>query len=138
MPENPQPSVWPILHYRDTASALHLLVDILGFRAALVVRDGQGDIVHAELRWPEGGALVFGSAAHTESAVHGGMQPGTGASYVVTDDVDAVHERANRAGVKVAEPPHETRFGSGDTTRACSLRDFEGNVWTFGTYRGAP
>lgn len=138
MPENPPASVWPILHYRDTAGALHLLVDVLGFRAALVVRDDRGDIVHAELRWPEGGAVVFGSAAHTESAVHGGVQPGAGASYVVTDDVDAVHERAERAGVEVVEPPHETRFGSGVATRACSLRDAEGNVWTFGTYRGAP
>lgn len=138
MPEHPRPSVWPILHYRDTAGALRLLVDVVGFRAALVARNDRDEIIHAELRWPEGGAVVFGSAAHTESVVHGGVQPGAGATYVVTDDVDGVHDRADRAGVEIVEPPHETRFGSGAVTRACSLRDVEGNVWTFGTYRGAP
>ena len=95
------------------------------------------EVVHAELRWPEGGAVVFGSTRHTDG-IHGRMRAGTAASYVVADDVDVVHARAVRAGADIVEPPHETAFGSGVATRAFTARDPEGNLWTFGTYRGAP
>lgn len=132
----PEPTVWPVLHYDDTDAALRFLVDALGFREALSVRDEDGEVVHAELRWPTGGAVVLGSTKHTDG-VHGGVRAGTGASYVATDDVDGVHERAVRGGAEVVQAPHETVFGAGVETRACTVRDPEGNLWTFGTYRGA-
>jgi uncharacterized glyoxalase superfamily protein PhnB len=94
-------------------------------------------VVHAELRWPEGGAVVLGATKHT-GGVHAGMRPGTSASYVVTDDVEAVYRRAVAADADIVEPPHETQFGSGVPTRAFTARDPEGYLWTFGTYRGAP
>jgi predicted enzyme related to lactoylglutathione lyase len=81
--------------------------------------------------------LVFGSTKHMEG-VHGGLQPGTSACYVVADDVDAVHRRATRAGAEIVEAPYETTFGSGMATHAFTARDPEGNLGTFGTYRGAP
>ena len=134
-PDGAPSSVWPILHYDDTWAALRFLVDVLGFRQVVVAPDEHGGIAHAELRWPGGGALVFGSTRHTES-VHGRMRPGTSAVYVVSDDVDAVHRRVVAAGGTVLEAPHETRFGSGATAYVCTVADPEGNLWTFGTYRG--
>jgi uncharacterized glyoxalase superfamily protein PhnB len=131
-----QPTVWPVLHYADTNAALRFLVDGFGFREALSVIDDDGDVVHAELRWPEGGAVVFGSTKHADG-VHGGLRGGTAAVYVVSDDVDAVHARALGIGASIVEAPHETAFGSGVPTRAFTARDPEGNLWTFGTYRGA-
>lgn len=133
----PEPTVWPVLHYDDTATALRFLVDAFGFRAALVVTDDDGDVVHAEMRWPAGGAVVFGSTKHVDG-VHGQMRAGTAACYVATDDVEAVFERAARTNAEIVERPHETEFGSGVSTRAFTARDPEGNLWTFGTYRGAP
>lgn len=133
----PTTTLWPILHYEDTEGALGFLVDAFGFRAALVVRDEIGDVIHGEMRWPGGGALVFGSTKH-EGGVHGEMRAGTGACYVISDDVDEIYERATEAGAEIVEPPHETAFGSGVATRAFSARDPEGNLWTFGTYSGAP
>jgi uncharacterized glyoxalase superfamily protein PhnB len=130
------PTVWPVLHYDDTNAALGFLVEAFGFEAALAVRDDAGDVIHAEMRWPGGGALVFGSTKHVDS-VHGGMRAGTGACYVVTDDPDAVFDRAVTANAQVVEPPHETAFGTGVPTRAFTARDPESNLWTFGTYRGA-
>ncbi len=59
--------------------------------------------------------------------------PGTAACYVVTDDPDALHERAVAAGAEVIQPPHDTDHGSRDF----AVRDPEGNLWSFGTYRGA-
>jgi uncharacterized glyoxalase superfamily protein PhnB len=137
MATTPETTVWPVLHYDDTATALRFLVEAFGFRPALVVDDDVGEPIHAELRWLGGGAIVFGSTKHTDS-VHGGMRAGTSASYVATDDVDAVFDRAAAANAEIVESPHETAFGSGVRTRAFTARDPEGNLWTFGTYRGAP
>jgi uncharacterized glyoxalase superfamily protein PhnB len=136
MADSPQLTVWPILHYDDTDAALRFLVDVLGFREALAVRDDDGDIIHAELRWPSGGAVLFGSTKHTDS-IHGGMRPGTSAMYVPTREVDATHRRASAAGAEVVQPPMNTRFGSGASAYAFTVRDPEGYLWTFGTYAGA-
>ncbi|MQA92972.1 MAG: glyoxalase, partial [Gemmatimonas sp.] len=70
--------------------------------------------------------------------VHAQMRAGTSACYVVTDDVDAVYQRAVDANAEIVERPHETVFGSGVPTRAFTARDPEGNLWSFGTYHGAP
>jgi uncharacterized glyoxalase superfamily protein PhnB len=136
MADNQQITVWPILHYDDTEKALDFLVTVLGFREALVARDGEGAIIHAELSWPAGGTVLFGSASHTDS-LHGQMRPGQGAMYVPTRDVDAVHQRARAAGADIAAPPGTTRFGAGLDAYAFTLRDIEGFLWTFGTYTGA-
>lgn len=128
-------SAWPVLHYDDPAAARRFLVDVVGFREAVVVRDDGGDIVHAELRWPGGGTVLFGGTKHTDS-VHGGLS--AGAVYVATDDVDAVHARLRRAGADVVQAPHPTEFAAGGPAYAFSVRDPEGNLWTFGTYRGVP
>jgi uncharacterized glyoxalase superfamily protein PhnB len=61
MPSAPESTGWPVLHYDDTAGALRFLVDAFGLRAAIAVDDDDGDPVHSELRWPAGGAVVFGS-----------------------------------------------------------------------------
>lgn len=127
-------SVWPILHYDDTEAARRFLVDVVGFREAVVVRDDGGDIVHAELRWPAGGALLFGGTRHVDG-VHAGLR--AAALYIATDDVDAVHERVQRDGGDIIRSPERTEFGAGGPAYAFTMLDTEGNMWTFGTYRGA-
>lgn len=131
---NTYSSVWPILHYDDTRGVVRFLVDTLGFGESVVATDDDGDIVHAELTWPGGGAVVVGGTKHT-GGVHGGLRPGN-ALYVVTQDVDAVHARAVAAGGDVVHAPHPTTFGSGAQAYACTIRDPEGGMWTFGTYAG--
>ncbi|MGV9798055.1 VOC family protein [Mycobacterium sp. NPDC003449] len=129
-------TIWPILHYLDTLAALRFLVDVLGFDEVVTATDDQNDIVHAELRWPGGGSLVFGSTKHTDS-VHGSMKPGAAAVYIVTEDVDAVYQRVRGSGAgTVITAPATTQFGSGDAAYAFTAADPEGNLWTFGTYRG--
>lgn len=135
MTSAPPTTVWPVLHYDDTNAALSFLVEALGFEAALAVRNDDGEVIHAEMHWPGGGALVFGSTKHVDS-VHGAMQAGTSACYLVSDDVDSIFERAVAAGADIVEAPHATTFGSGVKTRAFTARDPEGNLWTFGGYRG--
>lgn len=135
MPGDPVSTLWPVLHYDDTEAARHFLVEVIGLHEATVVRDEIGDIVHAELRWPGGGALVFGGTRHT-AGVHAGLR--AAALYLVADDIDAIHDRAVRAGADIVAPPHSTEFGAGGPTYAFTLLDTERNRWTFGAYRGAP
>ena len=53
--------------------------------------------------------------------------------YVVTEHPEAVHERCQSAGVEIVRPLSEQDYGA----REFGVRDAEGNLWSFGTYRGA-
>lgn len=136
----PAPTVWPGLTYVDAPAALRLSTEVFGFTATLVVpgsgdgvtAPGPEDIVHAELRWPEGGAVMLGSAKFASES-HPEMRTGGSSMYVVTDDPDAVYARVKAAGLELVEDLHDTDYGSHTFT----TRDPEGNLWTFGTYRGA-
>jgi uncharacterized glyoxalase superfamily protein PhnB len=132
MTGQPAPTVWPALRYDDAPGALRFLVDVFGFREALVVPGEGGDVVHAELRWPEGGGVMLGSTKFCEGAHV--MKPGGTAVCVVTDDVDVVHARVEASGAEISDGLHDTEYGSHTFTTV----DPEGNLWTFGTYRGAP
>ncbi|GAA4531174.1 VOC family protein [Amycolatopsis samaneae] len=126
------PTVRPAFRYRDAPAAIRFLVDVLGFREALVVSDDDGLVQHAELRWPEGGGVMLGSVK-PDDGVHDNMKPGGGVAYVVSDHVDEIHERVRAAGAEITLDLHDTDYGS----HTFSLRDPEGNAWTIGTYRGA-
>ncbi len=129
-------ALWPILHYRDPDKALQFLERVVGFEADVVARDGDGDVVHAELGVPGGGRLVLGSTKHTEG-VHQELSTGTCAFYLVTDDPAAIaHRVAGEGGGRIVQPPQRTQFGNGADACACTVADPEGNLWTFGDYRG--
>lgn len=116
MVADPLSSLWPILHYDGPEAARRFLVEVVGFREGVVVRDDGDDIVHAELRWPGGGVLLFGDTKHVDG-VHAGLR--AAALYLVTDDVDAVHRRVRDAGAEIVVAPHATEFGAGGPTYAC-------------------
>lgn len=96
--------------------------------------DGEGDVVHAEMSWPDDGRIVFGSTRHVEG-VHGGIGAGSSAVYIATDNVDGVCHCVRVTGAEILQGPASTVFGSGANAYAFTMRDFEGNLWTFGTYR---
>jgi uncharacterized glyoxalase superfamily protein PhnB len=83
---------------------------------------------------------MLGSVRDGDTDAHGQDQgstptrPGTFGAYVVTDDVDAVYQRAKAAGAEIIAEPYDTGYGSHDFAAA----DPEGNRWSFGTYRGEP
>ncbi len=57
-----------------------------------------------------------------------------GPSTACADDPDERLARVQAAGLDVVVPIEDTDYGS----RSFSAQDPEGNVWTFGTYAGAP
>ncbi|MFF0377747.1 VOC family protein [Actinoplanes missouriensis] len=122
--------VWPTLQARDARALIRFLVDAFGFVENVV--HGEGDRVdHAQLDWPLGGGIMLGSGSGSSTWQ---LPPGTFGAYVVTDDVDKLHERAAAAGAEILKAPADTDYGSRDFT----ARDPEGNLWSFGTYPGEP
>lgn len=123
------PMVWPTFQARDARAMINFLTAI-GFVETAVY--GDGDVVeHAQLDWPEGGAVMLGS--HRPGQVWS-REPGTAGCYVVTDDVDAVYARVREAGGRIIQPLENADYGN--YTFACA--DPEGNLWSFGSYRGEP
>lgn len=127
------PGVWPGLKYDDADAARTFLTEVFGFTETLTVRGEDGTtIVHAELRWPEGGGVMYGARS---SGQHADMPQPSGIQwlYVVTADPDAVYARAVQAGATIVTKPRDTDYGSHDV----AIADPEGHVWTFGTYPGS-
>lgn len=127
------PTVWPVLTYRDARAAISFLTDAFGFeeRATYARDDDPSIIEHAEMRWPLGGGIMFGTAAKDDSPF-GRRVPGNDSIYVVCDDPDKLFERAVAAGAKVVRGLRDEDYGS----RGFTVRDPEGNLWSFGTYAG--
>lgn len=121
----------PTLRYNDATAAIAFLGDAFGMNAVLVVPGDDDTVAHAELtfgnsmimlgtnlpegrgdqlRWPVGGSAVYG---------------------IVDGDVDAHCARAVSAGATVVREPKDEDYGG----RGYTVRDPEGNLWSFGTYR---
>jgi len=127
------PGTWPTLSYRDAEAALRYLIDVVGFTESAVHRgDPDRPISHAELLWPDGGGIMFGSEPKGERWSGDTGAPGHSTVYLSTDDVDGVAERVTAAGWTVLRPLNQTDYGS----REFAFRDPEGNAWSIGTYRG--
>ena len=129
----PPKNVWPTLTYRVARGAIRQLSDVFGFveRAAHAEEHDDSIVVHAELRWPEGGGVMLGTADRPDSEFSQ-LPTGCASVYVVTDDPRAIHERCVGAGLTFVRELREEDYGS----LGFSVRDLEGNIWSFGTYRG--
>jgi uncharacterized glyoxalase superfamily protein PhnB len=127
------PSVWPCLSYHDARAALDFLAKAFGFEeTACYARDDDASVVeHAEMRWPLGGGIMFGTAEKDDTPF-GQRVPGNDSIYVVCDDPDALFERATAAGAEVVRGLKDEDYGS----RGFTVRDPEGSLWSFGTYAG--
>lgn len=124
--------IWPTLNYDDAPAAIEFLKAI-GFIAAIVVPndDDSSVIEHCQLRWPEGGGVMVSSAGRDGNEFS--QRPiGCGAVYVVTAEPDAAFERAVAAGASSFQGMADQDYGG----RGGAVADAEGNVWSFGDYRG--
>jgi uncharacterized glyoxalase superfamily protein PhnB len=131
----PPPQVWPTLRSRDARALIRFLVDALGFEETVTYADGD-TVHHSELAWPPGGGIMLGSAPApgADDPWPVPVQPGSFSCYAVTAEPDALFARASAAGAKVARELHDTDYGSRDF----AVTDPDGNLWSFGTYPGAP
>lgn len=124
-------SIYPAIRYADAEAALGFLKSALGATERAVYRNEAGAIQHAELEI-EGALVMIGQ--YGDEPWMGGEPPRPLAStitlYAVVPDPDAHHARAVAAGARVVRDLEDMSYGS----REYSVRDPEGNLWSFGTY----
>jgi uncharacterized glyoxalase superfamily protein PhnB len=125
-------TIFPALRYRDATAAIDWLGRAFGFEPRMVVDGGEGIVAHAELVLGEA-MIMLGSARPADAGEYDKVAPppGSASMYVVVPDPDARHERAHAAGAETVREPQDTEYGS----REFTVRDLEGNVWSFGTYQ---
>lgn len=131
-----QGAVWPSLVYADAHAGIAFLTDVFGFEPQLVVPDEHDAsvVVHSQLAWPEGG-VVQASTAGRPGNPFADRPIGKESLYVVTADPGAVWSRCQAAGVEVVQAPSEPEYAPG--TIVFSVRDPEGNIFSFGQYAGS-
>ena len=117
--------------YADPVAGIRFVTDVLGFEELVMVRAEDGGIRHSEFRWPEGGIVQVASWVEDNEFI---PRPGEQGLYVVTADPHAVWERCRAAGVDVIREPEEPHYDPGGM--GFSVRDPEGNSWSFGSYAG--
>jgi uncharacterized glyoxalase superfamily protein PhnB len=118
------------LQARDALALIDFYVDTFGFLKTAVYADGV-QVAHAQLDWPEGGGIMLGS--HKPGA-EWSREPGTFGAYVVTDHVDELYAKLQAAGARIRREIADRSYGG----REFSVEDPEGNMWSFGSYRGEP
>lgn len=125
--------LWPTLTYQDAPAAAAWLAKAFGFELSAMhtAEDDPKVVHHAEMRWPLGGGIMFGTTAKDDTEF-GKRLPGNDSVYVVTDDPDGLFKRAVDAGAKVVRDLYDADYGS----RGFTVRDPEGNLWSVGTYSG--
>lgn len=126
----PAPTIWPQLQAKNANALIDFLVDTVGFIKTTVYADGD-QVAHAQLDWPEGGGIMLGSHAPGSDW---SREPGSAGLYVVTEDPDGLYRRLRAAGVEMLRDIEDQEYGN----REFSIRDPEGNLWSFGYYRGEP
>jgi len=124
----------PATRYADPDAALSFLTDVLGLQENLVVRDGSGRIVHAQLSLGSG-LMMLGPDDDTPFGAFmvppretGGRETTT--IYAVVPDVAERFARVLDVGAEILLPLEEQDYGGSSFT----LRDPEGHVWTLGDY----
>lgn len=117
------------LCYRDPSKALDWLEKAFGFEPAMIIRDGDGNPVHSEMRMGDGLIMVgseWDAATKSPASLDGRT---TQTVHVhLTEDIDGHCARARAAGAVILQEP-DTQFYGDRTYRA---RDPEGHIWTFG------
>ena len=122
----------PVLPYRDIHAGHDYLIRVLGFESGGVVEDGDGKVMHAEVRagdrrfWlhEASGSLGPPSSSGTRSC----------GIVVHVTDVDDHYQRAERAGAAILRPPTDEDYGQ----REYGLRDCEGHDWYIATPQQQP
>lgn len=117
-------TVTPFFHVRGAREFIAFLGDAFGGTTAHITDMPGREVAHAAVRI--GDSLIELGEAHGES------QPMPAAIHLFVADVDAVYERALRAGAKSVEPPADKPYGE----RGAFVIDPFENQWFIATAKG--
>lgn len=123
------PTIGPLLWYQNPRAAIAWLEAAFGFETRLVVDDGQGGVIHSELRLGDGYIMVVGPPRDgaVSPAAFGGRA--TQSVHVQLDEgLDARCEQARVQGARIDREPETQAYGD----RVFTCRDLEDHPWSFG------
>jgi uncharacterized glyoxalase superfamily protein PhnB len=130
--QNPPPG-WPRLStalvYEDEETAIDWLSKAFGFEPRVIVKDGDGNIMHSELEY-EGAVIMIMKASSRPGATAPNQIDGrfTQSLYVFVPDIDTHCARARAAGAEITQEPETKDYGD----RGYTCIDCGGHVWFFG------
>lgn len=131
---NSAPSLVPLMRYRDVTSAVEWLCEAFGFERDVVVRERDGSIFYAQLRYGSGMVMLGGvregdlDKLMRQPDEVGGAE--TQCCYLVVEDADAHYAKATAHGAEIMLELKTDGLGR----RGYSCRDPQGHIWNFGTY----
>jgi uncharacterized glyoxalase superfamily protein PhnB len=120
-------TIYPILKYEDAHAAIDFLERAFGCERREVHEGENGGVTHAVLTCGDV-FVMLASTSEGDPLYNQGV--GKTGVYVVVDETDQLFECARDAGAQVVLEPTDQDYGSRDFT----VRDPEGNLWSFGTY----
>lgn len=123
-------SVYPGLTYDDAPAAIEWLCRAFGFVRRLVVPGPDGTVRHSELSHGSGVVFVNSPRAGEKRVSPRSLDGSHELTVVYVEDPDGHCVAAEAAGAEVMERPADSPQGRGYT-----VRDLEGHLWHFGTYR---
>jgi uncharacterized glyoxalase superfamily protein PhnB len=119
--------VIPVVPYEDIRAAHDFLVDVLAFDSGGLAEDGDGHVVHGEVRVGDRRIWLHAAAGGLTTPRVSGAQ--TGGIVVHVADVDAHYEHAKAAGATILREPVDEDYGQ----REYGVRDPEGHSWWIAT-----
>lgn len=117
-------TAFPVVRARD-GRALIAWLETTFDAGLLELHEDGGDVSHAEVRVGDGIVMLGRTSGDMP------QEPGGSTVYIVLDEPDELWQRAVDADAEVVRPLSDTDHGSRDFV----VRDPEGNLWSFGTYR---
>jgi uncharacterized glyoxalase superfamily protein PhnB len=121
----PTDTVLPHITYRDVAAALLWLAKTFGFVEHYRYGEAGGSVAGAQMHLGDAWIMLQSARPGRSSPAQSGCL--TQSLTVFVDDVDAHYERAQAAGAKIVEDPHETVYGEWQY----GAEDLEGHRWLF-------
>jgi MerR family transcriptional regulator, thiopeptide resistance regulator len=114
-----------LLVYDDIAAAHEYLVRVFGLTPGALERDGDGRVVHAEVR--AGDQVIWLHPAGKEFQSPRSLGGVSSMTVVAVDDADAHFARSVEAGADIVKEPVDQPYG----VREYGARDPEGQLWYF-------
>lgn len=130
MPKNPpagMPRVSPYLFYLDVEYAMQWLEGTCGFSRGNEIRDPDGAIMHAEMKYMDG-VIMMGPPCDEQNTKSPKDLSGINQSlYIYVDDVDEHFLNAKGSGAMQITEPVDMFWGD----RMYTIQDPEGHHWAF-------